>query len=47
MGDCAAVRGCREDFFNADMKELGYRPNRVVPQLSRCELKRGSASLRR
>lgn len=32
----------KEDFFNADIKELGYLPNRVVPQQSRFELKRGS-----
>lgn len=32
----------KEDFFNADIKELGYLPNQVVPQQSRYELKRGS-----
>ena len=32
----------KEDFFNSDIKELGYLPNRVVPQQSRYELKRGS-----
>jgi len=32
----------KEKFFNADLKELGYLPNRVVPQLSPFELKRGS-----
>lgn len=32
----------KEDFFNADLKELGYLPNRVVPQQSLFELKRGS-----
>ena len=32
----------KEDFFNADLKELGYLPNRVVPQQSQYELKRGS-----
>ncbi|MEC9462287.1 MAG: IncP-type conjugal transfer protein TrbI [Pseudomonadota bacterium] len=32
----------KEDFFNADLKEFGYLPNRVVPQLSPYELKRGS-----
>lgn len=32
----------KEDFFNADLKDLGYLPNRVVPQLSPFELKRGS-----
>ncbi|WP_454858622.1 IncP-type conjugal transfer protein TrbI [Rhizobium binxianense] len=32
----------KEDFFNSDIKELGYLPNRVVPQQSLYELKRGS-----
>ncbi|RWI83827.1 IncP-type conjugal transfer protein TrbI [Mesorhizobium sp.] len=32
----------KEDFFNADLKELGYLPNQVVPQQSLYELKRGS-----
>ncbi|MGO8253568.1 IncP-type conjugal transfer protein TrbI [Rhizobium ruizarguesonis] len=32
----------KEDFFNADLKDLGYLPNRVVPQQSIYELKRGS-----
>ncbi|MCA1869453.1 IncP-type conjugal transfer protein TrbI [Agrobacterium genomosp. 3] len=32
----------KEDFFNSDLKELGYLPNRVVPQQSAFELKRGS-----
>ena len=32
----------KEDFFNADLKELGYLPNRVVPQQSPYELRRGS-----
>ncbi|WP_080867756.1 IncP-type conjugal transfer protein TrbI [Agrobacterium tumefaciens] len=32
----------KEDFFNADLKDLGYLPNRVVPQRSLYELKRGS-----
>lgn len=32
----------KEDFFNADLKEFGYLPNRVVPQQSPFELKRGS-----
>lgn len=32
----------KEDFFNADLKDLGYLPNRVVPQQSPFELKRGS-----
>ncbi|MCJ9720330.1 IncP-type conjugal transfer protein TrbI [Agrobacterium sp. SHOUNA12C] len=32
----------KEGFFNADIKELGYLLNRVVPQQSPFELKRGS-----
>ncbi|MBM3095878.1 IncP-type conjugal transfer protein TrbI [Ensifer sp. T173] len=32
----------KEGFFNADIKELGYLPNRVVRQRSLFELKRGS-----
>lgn len=32
----------KEDFFNKDIKELGYLPNQVVPQMSLYELKRGS-----
>lgn len=32
----------KEDFFNQDSKDLGYLPNRVVPQMSAYELKRGS-----
>jgi type IV secretion system protein VirB10 len=32
----------KEDFFNADLKDLGYLPNKVVPQQSPYELKRGS-----
>jgi type IV secretion system protein VirB10 len=32
----------KEEFFNADLKDLGYLPNRVVPQQSLYELKRGS-----
>ena len=32
----------KENFFNADLKDLGYLPNRVVPQQSLYELKRGS-----
>lgn len=32
----------KEDFFNQDIKDLGYLPNRVVAQISRYELKRGS-----
>jgi len=32
----------KEDFFNQDIKDLGYLPNQVVPQMSQYELKRGS-----
>jgi type IV secretion system protein VirB10 len=32
----------KEDFFNQDIKDLGYLPGRVVPQMSPNELKRGS-----
>ena len=32
----------KEDFFNADLKDLGHLPNSVVPQQSLYELKRGS-----
>lgn len=32
----------KEDFFNQDVKDLGYLPNKVVPQMSPYELKRGS-----
>ncbi|MCR6502093.1 IncP-type conjugal transfer protein TrbI [Shinella sp. CPCC 101442] len=32
----------KEDFFNQDIKDLGYLANRVVPQMSLYELKRGS-----
>lgn len=32
----------KQEFFNSDIKELGYLPNRVVPQQSPYELKRGS-----
>jgi type IV secretion system protein VirB10 len=35
-------QAAKEDFFNQDIKDLGYLPNRVVPQLSPYELKRGS-----
>ncbi|APO69861.1 conjugal transfer protein TrbI 1 (plasmid) [Rhizobium gallicum] len=35
-------QNAKEDFFNSDLKELGYLPNRVVPQQSFYELKRGS-----
>ncbi|TGV64622.1 conjugal transfer protein TrbI, partial [Mesorhizobium sp. M00.F.Ca.ET.149.01.1.1] len=39
--DANGQRG-KEDFFNTDLKELGYLPNQVVPQQSPYELKRGS-----
>lgn len=32
----------KEDFFNQDIKDLGYLPNQAVPQYSPYELKRGS-----
>jgi type IV secretion system protein TrbI len=32
----------KDDFFNQDIKDLGYLPNAVVPQVSPYELKRGS-----
>ncbi|MBY5760192.1 IncP-type conjugal transfer protein TrbI [Rhizobium leguminosarum] len=32
----------KEGFFNQDIKDLGYLPNKVVPQMSAFELKRGS-----
>ncbi len=32
----------KEDFFNQDIKDLGYLKNQVVPQFSPYELKRGS-----
>ncbi|WP_312223666.1 IncP-type conjugal transfer protein TrbI [Rhizobium rhizoryzae] len=32
----------KEAFFNQDIKDLGYLPNQVIPQLSPYELKRGS-----
>ncbi|MBX5148696.1 IncP-type conjugal transfer protein TrbI [Rhizobium lentis] len=32
----------KEDFFNQDIKDLGYLPNQVVPQMLPNELKRGS-----
>lgn len=36
------AQASKEDFFNQDIKDLGYLPNQVVPQLSPYELKRGS-----
>ena len=35
-------QGSKEDFFNQDIKDLGYLPDQVVPQMSPYELKRGS-----
>jgi type IV secretion system protein VirB10 len=35
-------QGAQEDFFNADLKKLGYLPNKVVAPISAYELKRGS-----
>ena len=35
-------QGAKEDFFNADLKKLGYLPNKVVAPTSAYELKRGS-----
>lgn len=35
-------QSAKEDFLNADLTEFGYLPNRVLPQLSQSELKRGS-----
>ncbi|AAB92439.1 conjugal transfer protein TrbI (plasmid) [Sinorhizobium fredii NGR234] len=36
------AQASKEDFFNQDIKDDGYLPNRVVPQMSVYELKRGS-----
>jgi type IV secretion system protein VirB10 len=35
-------QGAKENFFNADLKKLGYLPNKVVAPTSPYELKRGS-----
>ncbi|MCB1470454.1 MAG: IncP-type conjugal transfer protein TrbI [Rhizobiaceae bacterium] len=35
-------QGAKESFFNQDIKDFGYLANRVVPQQSPYELKRGS-----
>lgn len=35
-------QGSKADFFNQDIKDPGYLPNQVIPQLSPFELKRGS-----
>lgn len=44
MGENADPNGqiSKEDFFNQDIKDLGYLPNQVVPQISPHVLKRGS-----
>ncbi|WP_085026126.1 IncP-type conjugal transfer protein TrbI [Ensifer aridi] len=36
------AQSSKEDFFNQDIKDLGYLPNQVVRQMSPYELKRGS-----
>lgn len=36
------AQSSKEDFFNQDIKDLGYLPNQFVPQMSPYELKRGS-----
>ncbi|MGY5810129.1 IncP-type conjugal transfer protein TrbI [Rhizobium sp. LEGMi198b] len=36
------AQSSKEDFFNQDIKDLGYLPNKVVPEMSPYELKRGS-----
>ena len=41
-GGDANGQGAKADFFNQDIKDLGYLPNQVVPQFSPYELKRGS-----
>lgn len=41
-GGDANGQGAKADFFNRDIKDLGYLPNQVVPQFSFYELKRGS-----
>ncbi|TPJ52463.1 IncP-type conjugal transfer protein TrbI [Mesorhizobium sp. B2-6-4] len=41
-GADANGQGAKADFFNQDLKDHGYLPNQVVPQLSPYELKRGS-----
>jgi type IV secretion system protein VirB10 len=38
----ANMQKSKEDFFNQDIKDLGYLPNKIVPQMSPFELKRGS-----
>ena len=35
-------QGAKAEFFNQDIRDLGYLPNRVVDQMSPFELKRGS-----
>ncbi|WOS67049.1 MULTISPECIES: IncP-type conjugal transfer protein TrbI [Sinorhizobium] len=36
------AQSSKQDFFNQDIKDLGYLPDQVVPQMSPYELKRGS-----
>ncbi|AIC30112.1 conjugal transfer protein TrbI 2 (plasmid) [Rhizobium etli bv. mimosae str. IE4771] len=36
------AQSSKEGFFNQNIKDLGYLPNQVVPQMSPYELKRGS-----
>nr|CAD6437739.1 conjugal transfer protein TrbI [Rhizobium sp. Q54] len=36
------AQASKDEFFNQDIQDLGYLPNRVVPQMSAYELKRGS-----
>ncbi|MDP9632456.1 UNVERIFIED_ORG: type IV secretion system protein VirB10 [Ensifer adhaerens] len=38
----ANLQALKQDFFNQDIKDLGYLPNQVVSPLSNFELKRGS-----
>lgn len=42
QNDDPNAQSSKEDFFNQDIKELGYLPDQVVPQMSPYELKRGS-----
>ena len=44
MGQNVDANGqiAKENFFNQDIKDLGYLPNQVVPQMSQYQLKRGS-----
>ncbi|WP_085032716.1 IncP-type conjugal transfer protein TrbI [Ensifer aridi] len=44
MGQNADQNGqmSKEDYFNQDIKDLGYLPKKIMPQMSPYELKRGS-----